>query len=339
MALLHQGAGSTLDHFLRGPLETMGLQPIEWDASRDPPPGLVESTGGIRGVVVVRYLPRPWLGVLRDLRRLGIDLTFLMDDDLLDPAAIRELPKPYRQRLWQRITRRRHLVPHLFERLWVTSDHLAGKYAHLGALLLPLRPHPCLLASRPRLQLAYLGTSVHEAEFHWLLPLIASLQQRHPHTHVDLFGDLSINRLFRDLPRVRVIHPMGWPNFLAETGAGRLDLLLCPLLAGPFNAARAPTKVIDAARCSAAGLYSDRPPYRGFIRHGVDGLLLGDRQEDWLAAIERLITDPIERDRLARGGRQLVGALSCLPPELPGWSRSPRPPQGGSEADEHGCSG
>jgi hypothetical protein len=127
---------------------------------------------------------------------------------------------------------------------------------------------------------------------------------------VDLFGDLSINRQFRDLPRVRILHPMRWPSYLAETGQGRCDLLLTPLLESPLNAARAPVKFIDAARCGAAGLYSDRSPYRGFIRPGIDGLLLGDRQLEWLEAIEWLIQDPEARHRIASEGRRRALQLS-----------------------------
>jgi hypothetical protein len=69
-------------------------------------------------------------------------------------------------------------------------------------------------------------------------------------------------------------------------------------------------KLIDAARCGAAGLYSDRPPYRGFVRDGQDGLLLDDEPAHWLAAIERLITDPEERQRLAAGARCRALALA-----------------------------
>jgi hypothetical protein len=138
---------------------------------------------------------------------------------------------------------------------------------------------------------------------------------------VDLFGDLSINRQFRDLPRTRILHPMSWSNYLADTGCGRLDLLLTPLLPSPFNAARAEVKVIDAARSGAAGLYSDRPPYRGFIRDGIDGLLLPDDQHQWLAAIGRLIDDPSLRARLAAEGRRRALEL-CRPgpaqPPAPG---------------------
>jgi hypothetical protein len=131
---------------------------------------------------------------------------------------------------------------------------------------------------------------------------------------VDLFGDLTINRQFRDLPRIRILHPMTWSSYLAETGVGRVDLLLTPLLESRFNAAKAAVKFIDAARCGAAGLYSDRPPYRGFIRHGIDGLLLADHQQDWLEAIERLIHDASARRRLASEGRHRALRLSRCDP-------------------------
>lgn len=260
--------------------------------------------------MVVRYLPRPWLAGLRQARRGGIPLVLLMDDDLLDPKVLQDLPPPYRRRLQERITNRRRWVPKLFDRLLVTSAPLARNYAGLGAEQLPLWPHASLLAPQPRLQLAYLGTSVHTQEFLWLVPLLERLQQRQPHTHVDLFGDLGINRLFRHLPRVRILHPMGWSNYLAETGSGRIDLLLSPLLESRFNACRAPVKTIDAARSGAVGLYSNRPPYRGFVRDGIDGLLLEDDHASWLAAIERLIAAPEERQRLAGAGRARALALS-----------------------------
>ena len=303
VALLHQGAGSTIDHFLRAPLQSLGSPIVEIDSARRPEPTTQQLLAGCGLVVVVRYLPRPWLATLAALRRGGTPLAYLMDDDLLDPAAQLALPRDYRQRLWQRVTRLQRRLPALVDRIWVTSAALSEKYRPIGAERLPLWPHPDLLAPRPRLQLAYLGTAVHEAEFLWLLPLLAALQERHAHTHVELFGDLSLNRRFRHLPRVRILHPMRWANYLAETGSGRIDILLTPLLASPFNAARAPVKLIDAARCGAAGLYSDRPPYQGFVRHGRDGLLLDDDPASWLAAIEALIADPDARRHLAEGAR------------------------------------
>jgi hypothetical protein len=314
VALLHQGAGSTIDHFLRGPLEALGARIVEIDSAAPPTADQGAELATCALVVVVRYLSRPWLGPLAALRRSGTPVAFLMDDDLLDPAAQAELPRAYRRSLWQRITHLRRRLPELVDQIWVTSEALAGKYESLGVEQLALYPHPSLLKPRPRLQLAYLGTSVHEAEIQWLHPLLETLQNRHEHTHVELFGDHAQNRRFRALPRVRILHPMRWPNYLAETGHGRIDILLTPLLASPFNAARAPVKLIDAARCGAAGLYSNRPPYQGFVRHGQDGLLLDDDPACWLAAIERLIANPDERGRLAAGARRRALSLAAGEP-------------------------
>lgn len=315
VVVLHQGAGSTLDHFLRGPLERLGGRLLELDSAVAPAEEVPRILRDAGQVVVVRYLPRSWLRVLSAARRAGVRLLYLMDDDLLDPTLLEELPLAYRRRVRERITWQRRRVPALFDQIWVTSPVLEARYAPLGALRLPLRPHSSLLEERPRVQLAYLGTSVHTREFAWLRELLRRLQERQPHTHVDLFGDLSINRQFRDLPRLRILHPMRWPSYLAETGPGRVDVLLTPLLESPLNAARAPVKFIDAARCGAAGLYSDRPPYRGFIRHGVDGLLLGDQPQDWLEAIEHLIHDVPARHRLAEACRQRALRLSRGEPE------------------------
>ena len=321
VVLLHHRSGSTIDHFLRLPLEKLGWQLLERDGELRPAPGDAEALAGASLIVVVRTLPAPWLRLLRQRHRQGgARLVYLLDDDLLDPASLRELPAPYRRRLMQRITGRRRqlvdLLQNLFDGLWVTSETLAEKYAFLGAELLPLAPHSSLLAEAPRLQLAYLGTASHQAEFRWLLSLLEPLQQRHRHTPVDLFGDLSINRLFRHLPRVRVIHPMGWENYLAETGNGRIDLLLCPLLESPFNRARAAVKFIDAARTGAVGLFSDRQPYRGFVRNGVDGLLLADDPALWLEALERLISEPAERRQLAAACRHRALGLGERAPAL-----------------------
>ncbi len=313
VVLLHQGAGPTIDHFLAAPLERLGRGRLDLDSRRDPADELARLEGPPPLLLVVRALPAPWLRPLRTLRRQGCRLIYVMDDDLLDPAAAVSLPDTYRRRLRQSITAQRRHVPGLFDEVWVTSAFLAVKYHQLAPRLLPLDPHPRLLERRPRLQLAYLGTAAHQREFAWLLPLLTALQQRWDHTHVDLFGDLTINRQFRHLPRVRLLHPMDWERYLQETGSRHIDLLLCPLLEDPFNGGRAAVKVVDAARLGAVGLYSDREPYRGCVRHGETGLLLADDPHQWLEAIGALIDAPDRRRGLAEAGRAMVGELGRRP--------------------------
>ena len=75
----------------------------------------------------------PWLGPLAAQRRGGTPVVFLMDDDLLDPAAQAELPRAYRRSLWQRITHLRRRLP-----------ELVPQYARRG------KPRVCTVASTPQ---------------------------------------------------------------------------------------------------------------------------------------------------------------------------------------------
>ena len=94
VVLLHQGAGSTIDHFLRGPLEAWEAQVIEVDSAEAPNPNVQSVMMAAHLVVVVRYLPRCWIRALRQLRKAGIRLAYLMDDDLLDPALLPPAARP-----------------------------------------------------------------------------------------------------------------------------------------------------------------------------------------------------------------------------------------------------
>jgi hypothetical protein len=76
-------------------------------------------------------------------------------------------------------------------------------------------------------------------------------------------------------------------------------------------------KAFDAARLGAAALYADAPAYRGFVREGVDGLLLPMRAEAWAAAVAALLADPARRLALATAAQARLAALWRHPGPLP----------------------
>lgn len=119
------------------------------------------------------------------------------------------------------------------------------------------------------------------------------------HVHFEVFGAPAVNAALKRLPRVSVLQPMTWPNYLSFTASQRRDLALAPLLPSAFNASRGPTKFYDYARMGAVGLYSDRPAYRGFIEDGVDGLLLDNDPALWVDAILDLVADSAKRAAMA----------------------------------------
>lgn len=259
----------------------------------------------------------------------------------MDPEAVAELPEPYRSRVRREALGQRKRIEALCNEFWVSTPYLAQKYAAWNPKLIEPRPARASLLAGPPVWVCYHGTASHQAELEWLLPLMQQVQAQAPGTRFEVFGDHAVYKRFRELPRVNVLHPMSWPNYLDYTAGVRREVALAPLRPSRFNAGRGPTKFFDFARMGAVGLYSDVPPYRGFVRDGVDGLLLPDDPAAWVQAIVALAADGPRRDRLAAAARERALALAwgeALPAPTPSVKppallrslqvrRAPQPPE------------
>ncbi len=257
-------------------------------------------------VVIVRYLTPEVRQAVEKARADLSGVVYFMDDDLWDPATWRGLPWKYRLRLHREALRHLPWIRRFATELWVSTPALAAKYAAWSPRTVPLVMNPSLLDATEPVWAAYHGTASHAAEIEWLRPVIAQALDRCPSLHVEIFGDRQVASMYRALPRVAVLHPMTWPAYHAYTGATRRDIGLAPLRPGAFNAARGAVKFLDYARMGAVGLYSDVPPYAGFVRDGIDGLLLPDDPARWADALVALATDASRRRALAQAVRQRV---------------------------------
>jgi glycosyltransferase involved in cell wall biosynthesis len=267
---------------------------------------------GVKLAVVVRYLPANWVRPLEAFRCAGGHIVYFMDDDLMDERSLVNLPTAYYKKIRRLATDQVVLIENLSAEFWVSSRFLAEKYIRWAPTILPARPHSSLLKKKKAVDVFYHGTASHQAELGWLVPVVKAVQERNPVTQFEVFGDLLVNRLYRDLPRVTVVHPMRWLSYLAYTSTVRRDIGLAPLMPEPFNAARAPTKFFDFVRMGAVGLYSDVPPYSDFIRSGVDGILLPNDPEAWAAAIIELVSNEERRIRMAKAAHERAMALAIV---------------------------
>ncbi len=254
---------------------------------------------GVKLAVIVRYLPENWVRPLEAFRLAGGQIAYFMDDDLMDERSLVNLPAAYARKIRRLATHQLDLIEKLATEFWVSTHFLAAKYARWSPAMISARPGPSLLEFKKSIWVFYHGTASHQAELHWLIPIIKAVQERSFITQFEVFGDYKINRLYRSLPRVAVLHPMGWPTYFTYTGTIRRQIGLAPLMPEPFNEARAPTKFFDFVRMGAVGLYSDVPPYKDFIRSGVDGILLPNDPDAWTAAIIDLAADEKLRNRMA----------------------------------------
>ncbi|HEV8691717.1 MAG TPA: glycosyltransferase [Ideonella sp.] len=309
LLLLEEGSTPSGDYILAPWLATLGPPVLRVDARQAPRTGQIEP-GDF--VVVQRYLHAPWRQAIERQRPELAGLAWFLDDDLLDPQALAELAAPQLQAYTRKIHRLALSQRPWFEQMgsqwWVATEALARKYADQVSTVLPFAPPPALVEPRTVVHIVYHGTASHAREIDWLHPVIAEVQRRSTKTQFELFGELPVHRRYRDLPRVAVLHPMRWDNYLAHSAGRAADIGLAPLLPGRFNAARGPVKFADYARQGALGLYSRVPPYEGFVRDGVDGVLLPNEPEAWVEAILQWAENAAGRAALAAAARARLAA-------------------------------
>ncbi|HSI56063.1 MAG TPA: hypothetical protein VLA16_00815 [Ideonella sp.] len=301
IVVLEEGATPSGDYILHPWLATQGVPVLRLDVRLPPRTGQLE-VGDF--VVVLRYLHAAWKRAIERQRADLSGLAWFLDDDLLDPAALAELAAPYARKIRTLATDHQRWAERMGAQWWMSTEALGRKYAALSPRVLPLAPPPGLWTPQPGVKIVYHGTASHSREIEWLRKVVAEVQAARRDTHFELFGDLSVNRLYRDLPRVAVLHPMRWDNYLAYSASHPADIGLAPLLPGHFNAGRGPVKFFDHARMGAIGLYSDLPPYAGHVRDGVDGVLLPGSPAAWVEAITRWAGDSAGRRAMSAAARQ-----------------------------------
>lgn len=310
--VLSEGDNPSLAYFIRPWLAGMGAECVLADSRQRP------ALAGERfdGVVILRYFPAAWHALVRGLREAGCPVAYFMDDDLMDAAAHHGLPLRYRWKLARRARWQRAAIESLCTEFHVSTSWLATKYAAWSPQVLQARADqatcPPVSAARPaNVTACYHGTASHGAEQRWLVPVVGEWLSRCPQAQFEIIGGRDVERAFRGIERVQVLRPMAWPDYRERTAMQGCDIGLAPLLPGPFNAARAPTKYIDFARLGAVGIYADVVPYRGFVEDGIDGVLLGMDAARWVDALQALTEDAPRRQALATEARRRVLAQAA----------------------------
>lgn len=249
-------------------------------------------------VVIVRQAPRPVLRKLHGLRcKLG-GVVWLVDDDIPGVLTCRELPLVYRLRTGFRYWWQRSLLEKLCNRVWLATPDLQQRYPEVPTSVLPPLPYQVDREHGEREPVwFYHGTASHRAELEWLVPVVRQVQQACTNMIFEVSGSRSVAALFSGIPRVRLLPPMCWPDFLAYTSRVSYLLGVAPLLPSRFNLVRSHTKFFDITRCGAVGVFSDRPPYCSALpAEGV--VLLPDDQQVWAAVIIALLRNETRRMEL-----------------------------------------
>jgi hypothetical protein len=101
-------------------------------------------------------------------------------------------------------------------------------------------------------------------------------------------------------------HMPDYEQYLAFKVSRRWDVGLAPLPGSAFDACKTSVKYREYGGCGIAGVYSNVPPYTDDVADGRTGLLVDNRVDAWVAALERLIESPEERRTIAANAKANV---------------------------------
>ena len=289
-AVLTPGEIPTTDLYLRENLrERFGEAVAYVNTLRTSPNDFILGRGTL--IVVVRYAPKKWLQWLMRRQDKLAGIALLIDDDM--PSALRapELPFRYAMKTTLRYARTRRLLGQLCNEVWVSTPELARRYAHFSPRLLVPNYVESKSAGEEKSVYFYHGTWAHRLEIEWLVSVVRQVQETIPESWFEIMGTDRVRRLYRGIPRVRVVHPMPWKDYLAYAGTVKYQVGLAPCFDTEFNQARSHSKMFDITRVGAAGIYSNLTPYREKVIHGQTGYLCANEPDKWVAALTRLLND------------------------------------------------
>ncbi|WP_299201290.1 glycosyltransferase family 1 protein [uncultured Amphritea sp.] len=297
--IIQAGKNPSTDFFIKPELQNTEVSQYH---CFEPPPSLPPKAG--LSIIFVRYLSKAWLRWVERYRNLIDQLIYFMDDDLFDMATHRGLSTVYRWKLYYNACRYKSWLQAQGAQLWLSTPWLVDKYQSWQPKLLEAKsPY---IDSRELKTIFYHGSSSHMDEINWLLPVVRNVLNQDSSLVFEMMGNHKVRKIFSDIPRVNILHPMGWESYQALVSRPGRSIGLAPLLNTGFNQARSYTKYYDITQAGAVGVYADHNVYRQVIRHKQNGFLVPMEPQLWVNAILELSNDVTECERMLKNSRNCL---------------------------------
>ncbi|PSJ48369.1 hypothetical protein C7I36_00675 [Zobellella taiwanensis] len=290
--IVEQGTNPSTDFFVLAELKKWSAEVVRIHLNDEPPSFIPYGTS----VVFIRYINNQWRSWVDKNSSQLSNISFFMDDDLLDISVHRHLSLRYRWKLYYYAYRHQYWMQNKNVNFWVSNNWLANKYAHLNPIILP--PYSPYTQQGNLKTVFYHGSASHHQEVEWLKPVIHHVLEQDKNLCFELIGNQKTRNLFNDTPRVHVLLPMNWESYQALISRPGRTIGLAPLLNTAFNDARSYTKFFDITQAGAAGIYADHAVYRPVVNHGVNGLMLPMDQKLWAESILLLSENTLLRQQL-----------------------------------------
>ncbi|WP_445363370.1 glycosyltransferase family 1 protein [Microbulbifer sp. ANSA003] len=298
--IVEEGSNPSTDYFILPLLKKLGAdwQRFEFNALPDER----ELSGA--NIIFVRYVPKKWqLFINRHANDIA-NIYFFIDDDVFDWRAFSDMPIRYQLKLWRHSWMKQRWLRSVGAKLLVSTHYLQNKYKVWNPKI--LNAAPACINTKAHTKVFYHGSASHKEDIRWLRPIVEEVLAQDEGLSFEIIGNASVNRCFRNLPRVQVLHPMKWPTYVSILQDQGRAIGLAPLLDRPFNRARSHTKFFDITQSGAVGIYAAGDVYGKVVRHGRNGLLLPMTPSQWIDGILSLAQNKTLRENM------LIEARKCL---------------------------
>ncbi|WP_444939896.1 glycosyltransferase family 1 protein [Microbulbifer sp. ZKSA004] len=298
--IVEEGRNPSSDYFVLPFLQKMGAS-YERLGFNDLP---LEENIRDTNIIFVRYISEKWQSFIKKNIKLISRVFFFIDDDLFDRQTFSNLPIRYRFKLLRYGWSKQKWLKSVGAQLLVSTPYLQNKYSDWKPRL--LQAEPINTPGGDCINLFYHGSASHQEDIQWLHPVVREVLRENQKLNFEIIGNTYVNRLFSDMPRVKVLHPMKWPTYLSMLQVPGRNIGLAPLLDIPFNRARSHTKFFDVTQTGAVGIYAAGDIYGKVVRHRENGLLLPMDPSQWIEGILALAEDEVLRKNM------LAEAQKCL---------------------------
>jgi len=235
--------------------------------------------------------------LVKNLRANGTKLVVDNDDafSLLDESHAEHSAKDQKHEALEYLLKKA-------DQVWVSTNALVKLYEDQASSIHVIKntldariwKHGTSPATGNRLQMVYMGTATHDADFDLLMNVLDIVEKSFPGKfQLTVIGVSS--RALPDRPWIhRLYQPPGgaiYPNFVDWfVKQGPFDLGLCPLIDTPFNSCKSDIKCLDYIALGALPVASNVPAYK---TRGLDKYIikLDNTEEAWIEGLTRILRD------------------------------------------------
>lgn len=264
-------------------------------------------------IVFCRYSGRNARSIVEWARRARVPVVYHVDDDLLNvPIEIGQEKykahnEPARLETVRFLLDESDLVycstgplAKRFRALGVVTPFAVGEIYCSGAVMTPA-------PERTSRKIGYMGFD-HAHDFETMLPALVRLLRKRPSVTFELFGSIPKPPALDEFgARVTVVPPVrDYDQFMREFALLGWDIGICPLAKTDFNLLKADTKWVEYTAVGAAVVAAQGTVYDACCADGCG--VLADTEDEWFAALDRLVAQPRLRVEQVRRAQEKLKA-------------------------------